>query len=140
MKERSLILVKPDGVRRGLVGEIISRFEKKGLSVIALKMLNFDDKLADRHYDIHVKKDFYPPLKKFITSGRCVAMVIEGNDAIALCRALMGATSPLNALPGTIRGDFACSTTENLVHGSDAPERAQYEIGLFFKENEIFNS
>ena len=137
MSERTLILIKPDGVRRGLIGEIISRIEAKGLNIIAMKMLCFTEALADRHYVDHVEKGFYPDLKKFILSGRVVAMAVEGPDTIALMRKLMGATRPSDSLPGTIRGDFTSDITENLIHGSDSPEKAEYEIGLFFKPGEI---
>ena len=135
--ERTLILVKPDGVRRGLVGEIVGRFERKGLHVVAMKMLRFDEALARRHYAEHVEKDFFPALLEFITSGPVVAMILEGDDAIALARLMMGATRHTEAAPGTIRGDFAAETTQNLVHGSDSPQRAAIEIGLFFGEDEI---
>jgi nucleoside-diphosphate kinase len=137
MAERTLVLVKPDGVRRRLIGEIIARFEARGLKIAALKMLRFDKDLAQRHYVDHVSKPFYPGLEAFITSGPCVAMVIEGTDVIAMVRTMMGATSHLATAPGTIRGDFAFSTTENLVHGSDSPASAEREIPLFFDQSEI---
>ena len=135
--ERTLVLVKPDGVRRALVGEIIGRFERKGLRLVALRMLRFDEDLADRHYAEHVGKPFFPDLKEFITGGPVVAMVIEGDMAIEVVRAMMGKTRFNEAAPGTIRGDFAFSTTENLVHGSDSPESAAREIPLFFAEDQI---
>ncbi len=137
MAERTLVLVKPDGVARRLVGEIIGRIEAKGLRIVALKMLRFTPALADRHYVDHVAKGFYPALKAFILSGPVVAMAVEGPEAISLVRRLMGATSPADALPGTIRGDLANTTTENLIHGSDSPEKAAYEIGLFFQADEL---
>jgi nucleoside-diphosphate kinase len=136
-RERTLILVKPDGVRRGLAGEIISRFERKGLRLAALKMLRFDEALASRHYAEHVEKHFFPELRDFIVSGPVVAMVIEGDAAVAVSRAMVGATKFTDAVPGTIRGDFAFSTTENLVHGSDSPASAAREIPIFFNEKEI---
>lgn len=135
--ERTLILVKPDGVKRGLVGEIVSRFERKGLRIAALKMMRFSEDQAQKHYAEHVSKPFFPELKAFITSAPTVAMVIEGDQAIAVSRKMMGATKFTDAEPGTIRGDFAFSTTENLVHGSDSPASAQREIPIFFSDNEI---
>ncbi len=137
MAQRTLIFVKPDGVRRGLVGEIISRFERKGLRIVAMKMLRFTPELARRHYEEHVNKPFYPDLEKFILSGPVVAMVLEGEDVVELTRMMMGKTRHTEAAPGTIRGDFAFSTTENLVHGSDSPERAAIEIANFFSPAEI---
>ncbi len=130
--ERTLVLVKPDGVHRGLVGEIISRFERLGLGITAMRMLRVDEDLASRHYAEHVDKPFYPELVSFITSGEVVAMVLEGEAAISMVRKLMGPTDPLDAPPGTIRGDYAVRITENIVHGSDGPESAAREIGLFF--------
>ncbi len=139
MPERTLILVKPDGVRRGLIGEIISRFEAKGLRIAGMKMLRFDKDLAARHYSEHVEKDFYPALMEFITSGPVAALAVEGQDVVALTRSMMGATRHTDAAPGTIRGDLAFSTQENLVHGSDSNERAQIELALFFNEDELFD-
>ena len=137
MPQRTLIFVKPDGVRRGLIGEIISRFERKGLRIVAMKMLRFTQELARKHYEEHVNKPFYPALEEFILSGPVVAMVIEGEDVIELTRTMMGKTRHTEAAPGTIRGDFAFSTTENLIHGSDSPERAAIEIVNFFTPEEI---
>lgn len=137
MAERTLIFVKPDGVRRGLVGEIVARFERKGLRIVGMKMLRFTPELAQKHYEEHVKKPFYPGLEQFVLSGPVVAMVLEGNDVVAMTRAMMGKTKHTEAAPGTIRGDFAFSTTENLIHGSDSPERAQVEIANFFKPEEL---
>ena len=137
MAERTLLFVKPDGVRRGLVGEILGRFERKGLKVVGLKMLQVTPELAKKHYDEHVTKPFYPELEEFILSGPIVAIVLEGNDVVTLTRAMMGKTKHTEAAPGTIRGDFAFSTTENLIHGSDSPERAQIEIANFFKPEEL---
>lgn len=125
-------MVKPDGVARGLVGEIISRFERKGLKLEKIRKLTIDDELARRHYAEHVEKAFFPELLDFITSGPVVAMEWSGEDAISVCRDLMGATDPKKASPGTIRGDFGIVVTENLVHGSDAPESAARELGIFF--------
>lgn len=130
--ESTFIMVKPDGVARGLVGEIISRFERKGLKLERIRKLTIDDELARRHYAEHVEKAFFPELLDFITSGPVVAMEWSGEDAISVCRDLMGATDPKKASPGTIRGDFGIVVTENLVHGSDAPESAARELGIFF--------
>ena len=138
MAERTLLLIKPDAVRRRLIGAIVSRIEAKGLKILGMKMLQFDEALADAHYAEHVAKDFYPALKQFILSGPVVALAVEGPDAIALMRTMMGKTRPAEAAPGTIRGDFAFSTTENLIHGSDSPQRAEIELGLFFRKDELF--
>lgn len=136
--QKTLLLVKPDGVKRGLAGEIIGRFERKGLRLAGLKMLRFTGEMAERHYADHVNKGFFPELKAFITSGPVVAMVIEGDEAVSVARLLMGATKFTEAAAGTIRGDLAFSTTENLIHGSDSPEAAAREIGIFFGPGEIF--
>lgn len=130
--EKTLVLVKPDGVRRGLVGEVISRFERLGLRIAAMRMLTVDEGLAARHYAEHSGKPFYSELVSFITSGEVVAMVLEGESAIATVRKLMGSTDPADAPPGTIRGDYGLEITENIVHGSDGPESAAREIALFF--------
>lgn len=130
-------MVKPDGVQRRLVGEVISRLEKKGLHPVAIKMMQVDRELAERHYGEHQGKPFYESLLSFITSGPVVAMVWEGENAVAVARALIGATNPQEAAPGTIRGDLALSTGNNLVHGSDSLESARREIGLFFTESEL---
>ena len=135
--ERTLILIKPDGVSRGLIGEILGRIERKGLRIIALKMIRVTKELADRHYAEHVEKPFFPELRAFITSGPTVAMVVQGDEAVGLSRKLMGATKFTEAEAGTIRGDFAFSMTENLVHGSDSTESSAREIGLFFSDDEI---
>ncbi|AXA36894.1 MAG: nucleoside-diphosphate kinase [Candidatus Hydrogenedentota bacterium] len=137
MAERTLIFVKPDGVRRGLVGEIISRFERKGLRIVAMKMLRFTRELARKHYEEHVNKPFYPALEEFVLSGPVVAMVLEGENVVEVTRKMMGATRYTEAAPGTIRGDFAFSVTENLVHGSDSPARAEVEIANFFRPDEL---
>jgi nucleoside-diphosphate kinase len=132
--ERTLVLVKPDAVRRGLVGEVISRFERKGLTIEETRLRTMDAALADQHYAEHVDKPFYPPLKDFMTSGPLVAMVLSGDSAIEVVRALTGATDGRKAAPGTIRGDYSLSNRENLVHASDSPESAEREIGLWFPE------
>ncbi|HUT24766.1 MAG TPA: nucleoside-diphosphate kinase [Sumerlaeia bacterium] len=138
MSERTLVLIKPDAVKRALVGRIISRFEAKGFRIAGMKMLRFDAALSRRHYADHIEKPFYPPLETFITSGPCIALVLEGSDVIAVARSMIGATSHLEAAPGTIRGDFALSTRENLVHGSDGPASAEREIPLFFSDEDLF--
>ena len=132
--ERTLVLVKPDGVRRGLVGEVVARLERKGLRLAALRMLVIDEELAGRHYAEHVEKGFYGELVAFITSGPTVALVAEGPDAVKVVRGLMGPTNPVEAPPGTIRGDLATVITENIVHGSDSPDSASREIEIFFPE------
>lgn len=130
--ERTLALIKPDGVRRGYVGEILSRIERKGLTIVAMELRQIDTATAERHYAEHVGKPFYPPLLEFITSGPSIAMVLEGFRAIEAWRGLMGVTDPIAAAPGSIRGDFALITRENLTHGSDSPESAAREIETFF--------
>ena len=137
-KERTLILLKPDAVSRGLIGELISRYENKGLRICAMKMIKVSPELARKHYIAHIHKPFYPELEAYITRDRLVALVIEGESAIAVTRAINGATKLEQMIPGTIRGDYAASTTENVVHGSDSPENAQYEIGNFFTPEEIY--
>lgn len=132
--DRTLILVKPDAFARGLTGEIIARFERKGLSLIALKLMQVDETLAKQHYAEHDGKPFYGELVDFITSGPLVAMVLEGNDAVKAARQVIGATNPLEATTGSIRGDFATEVGKNMVHGSDAAESAAREAGLFFPE------
>ncbi|NLG65539.1 MAG: nucleoside-diphosphate kinase [Actinobacteria bacterium] len=135
--ERTFIMVKPNGVVGGLVGEIIRRFERRGFALRGLKMLRMSRDMAERHYAEHVGKPFFDPLVSFITSGPVVAMVWEGREAIAVARTMMGVTDPVEAAPGTIRGDFALSKEENVVHGSDGPESAAREIALFFGEQEL---
>lgn len=130
--ESTYVMIKPDGVARGLVGEVISRFERKNLTLTKMRMLTIDEALAARHYAEHTERPFFPELIEFITSGPVVAMEWTGDDAIVQARALMGATNPVEALPGTIRGDFAIIITENIVHGSDSPESAVRELGIFF--------
>ncbi|MDQ1604573.1 MAG: nucleoside-diphosphate kinase [Actinomycetota bacterium] len=132
MTERTLVLVKPDAVRRGLVGAVLERFERKGLRPVAMDLRRIDGELADRHYAEHLEKDFYPPLRAFITSGPLVALVLEGDEAIAVVRALVGATDGRKASAGTVRGDFSLSNRENLVHASDSAESAEREIAIFF--------
>lgn len=132
MTERTLVLLKPDAVRRGLVGQILSRYEAKGLRVLALELRQIDKAMADAHYHEHVERDFYPPLREFVTSGPLVAVVLEGDEAIAVVRELNGATDGRKAAPGTIRGDWSMSNRENLVHGSDGSESAAHEIALWF--------
>ena len=132
--ERTLVLCKPDAVERGLVGEIIGRLERKGLRIAAMRMLTIDEEIAGRHYAEHVEKGFYPELLAFITRGPSVAMAVEGPEAWSTVRALMGATNPLAAAPGTIRGDLATVVTENLVHGSDGTDSAARELAIFFPD------
>lgn len=134
MSQRTLVLFKPDAVRRGLVGNILGRFEAKGLNVVALELRTIDAALADEHYAEHVAKDFYPPLRTFVTSGPLVAAVLEGDEAIEVVRAINGATDGRKAAPGTIRGDLSLSNRENLVHGSDSAESAEREIKIWFPE------
>ena len=134
MSERTLVLLKPDAVRRGLVGEVTSRFEAKGLSIVRMELRTIDGELADQHYAEHVERDFYPPLREFVTGGPLVAMVLEGDEAIAVVRALAGATDGRKAAPGTIRGDLSLSNRENLVHGSDSAESAERELAILFPD------
>jgi nucleoside-diphosphate kinase len=136
--ERTLILVKPDAVNRQLSGKIISRFEEKGLKLVALKMLHMDEALGRKHYAAHVEKAFFPELLQYMTSSPIVAAVLEGEGAVEKVRKIMGATNPAKADPGTIRKDFALDMTRNSIHGSDSPETAATEIKLFFKDSEIF--
>jgi nucleoside-diphosphate kinase len=130
--ERTLILVKPDAFVRALTGEIIARFERKGLRLVALKLMTMDRGLAERHYAEHEGKPFYEELVSFITSGPLVAMVLEGERAVSAARQVIGATNPLEASPGSIRGDYAIAVGQNMVHGSDSPESAAREVSLFF--------
>ena len=134
MTERTLVLIKPDAVRRGLVGEVLSRFERKGLSIDALVLRTMDATLADQHYAEHVEKAFYPPLKEFMTGGPLVAAILSGDQAVEVVRALVGATDGRRAAAGTIRGDFSLSNRENLVHASDSPDSAKREIALWFPD------
>lgn len=132
MSERTLVLIKPDAVARGLIGEVLARFERKGLTVDAMALRTMDGALADQHYADHVTKAFYPPLKEFMTSGPLVALVLSGDSAITVVRTMVGATDGRAAAAGTIRGDLSLSNQQNLVHASDSPESADREIGLWF--------
>jgi nucleoside-diphosphate kinase len=137
--ERTLILVKPDGVQRGLIGEILARFERKGLKVVGLRLLTVPQEMAERHYAVHAGKHFYAGLVKFITSGPVAAMALEGPDAIATVRRLVGRTMPNEAEPGTIRGDLGISGLRNLVHASDAAETATDELALWFGSGDLLD-
>lgn len=137
--ERTFIAIKPDGVQRGLVGEIIRRFESKGFVLLGLKMVNVSKELAEEHYSVHRDRPFFPGLVKFITSGPVVAMVWGGEGVVAAARKIIGATNPLTAEPGTIRGDFGANIGRNIIHGSDAIETAQREISLWFREEELID-
>lgn len=132
--ERTLVFVKPDGVHRGLVGEVIRRIEAKGLTLVAVRLLQMDKEMAEEHYDEHRDKPFFADLVTFVTSGPIVAMAVEGDEAVSVVRALMGATDPKKAAPGTIRGDFGLEVTENIVHGSDSPASAVRELAFFFPD------
>ena len=135
--ERTLVLLKPDTVQRGLVGAIISRLEARGLKIVAMKLLQMDRAMASRHYEAHVNRPFFPGLADFITSAPLVAMVVQGPNAVEMTRKTMGATNPLEAGPGTVRGDLAMDIGRNLIHGSDSLEAAGREISLFFSPEEI---
>jgi nucleoside-diphosphate kinase len=137
LAERTLILIKPDGVQRALVGNIVARYEQRGLRIVGLKMLRVPRELAEQHYDVHREKPFFSGLIEFITSGPLVAMAVEGPNAIVVCREVNGATRPFQAAPGSVRGDMALDTGHNLVHGSDSPETAARELGLWFSANEL---
>ncbi len=135
--ERTFFAIKPDGVGRGLVGEVLQRLERKGLRLVGLKLMRVSPDLAQRHYEAHKEKPFFAGLVSFITSGPIVATVWEGRDAVSVVRALMGATDPAKSAPGTLRGDYGLSISSNLVHGSDGPEAAEREISLFFRPDEL---
>ena len=135
--EKTYLMVKPDGVQRGLVGEIVSRFEKKGLKLVAAKLMIIPKEVAENHYGEHKGKPFFPSLISYITSGPVFAMVWEGENAVQVCRNMMGKTKPLESAPGTIRGDYCLVTGLNIIHGSDSPESAAREIGIFFKPEEL---
>ena len=135
--EKTYLMVKPDGVQRGLVGEIVSRFEKKGLKLVAAKLMIIPKEVAENHYGEHKGKPFFPSLISYITSGPVLAMVLEGENAVSICRNLMGKTNPAESAPGTIRGDFAMVTGCNIIHGSDSTESAKREISIFFKPEEL---
>src|SRR5512137_391033 len=135
--ERTFVMCKPDAVQRGLVGEIVNRFARRGLKIVAMKMVHVTTEFAHQHYAVHVGKPFFEGLIKYITSGPVVAVVLEGTDAITAARSTMGATNPTKAAPGTIRADFGLEMGRNLVHGSDGPESAAFEINLWFKPEEL---
>lgn len=135
MSEKTLVLVKPDGVRRGLVGQILSRFESKGFTIEAMNLRTLDKQTADQHYAEHVEKGWYPELREFITSGPLVSLILSGDQAVEVVRLMVGATDGRKAGPGTVRGDFSLSNQENLIHASDSPESAAREIALFFPEH-----
>lgn len=137
--EKTLVIVKPDGVNRSLVGEIISRFERKGLKIVALKMLRLSDEILDEHYSHHVGKPFYPGIKAFMQHSPAVLMILEGLDAVNVVRSLAGETHGAKAIPGTIRGDLSLSVQSNVVHASDSSENAAKEIKRFFGDKEIFS-
>ncbi|WP_428939566.1 nucleoside-diphosphate kinase [Fontivita pretiosa] len=135
--ERTLIILKPDAVQRGLCGQIIARFERKGLQIVGMKMMKISTQLAETHYEPHRGKPFYPGLVKFMTSSPVIVLVLQGKDAINIARKMMGATFGSKAEPGTIRGDFGVSNSFNLIHGSDSPESAARELALFFRPEEL---
>lgn len=135
--ERTLVLIKPDGVQRQLVGRILARYEARGLKVAGLKLVRVDPALAERHYEAHRAKPFFSGLVEFITSAPLIALALDGPNAIAVVRAINGATRPHEAAPGTIRGDFALETAQNIVHASDGPEAAQTELALWFRDDEL---
>jgi len=139
MNERTLILIKPDGVQRALIGKIVDRYEQRGLRIVGMKMVHADQALAEKHYEVHREKPFFAGLVEFITSGPLIAMGIEGLNAVAVCREINGATRPHEAAPGSIRGDLALDTGHNLVHGSDSPENAAAELALWFTPEEMFD-
>ena len=139
MTERTLVLVKPDGVQRLLTGRILSRFEERGLKIVGLKLMKVDRDLAERHYAVHREKPFFRGLVEFITSSPLVAMALEGPNAIAVVRAMVGATRPHESAPGTIRGDLAVETAQNLVHASDGPDTAAFELALWFRPAELID-
>ena len=137
--ERTFVAIKPDGVQRGYVGDVISRLERRGLKLVAIRLMLVDEDLAGRHYAEHVSRPFFPSLVSFITSGPIVAMIWEADNAVALARQTMGATNPAEASPGTIRGDLGIDIGRNIVHGSDSPESAAREIGLFFGDGDALD-
>ncbi|MEO8230040.1 MAG: nucleoside-diphosphate kinase [Chloroflexota bacterium] len=139
MTERTLVLIKPDGVQRQLVGRILTRFEERGLKVVGLKLVRVDRELAERHYEVHRERPFFGSLVEFITSSPLVAAAIEGPNAIAVVRTMVGATRPNEAVPGTIRGDFALETAQNLIHASDGPQTAAAELALWFGLGELLD-
>lgn len=134
--EQTFVMIKPDGVQRGLIGEIINRFERKGIKIIAMKFLQVSRELAEKHYGVHKGKPFFEPTVKYIISSPVVAMILEGEQVIQMVRSMMGKTNPLEALPGTIRGDFGQFIGRNIIHGSDGPDTAAFEINLWFTPSE----
>ncbi len=139
MDERTLLMIKPDAVQRGLIGEVITRVEKKGFKIVGLKMLLLNESTVEQLYDVHLQKSFFPVLKTFIQSGPIIALAIQGPNAVKVVRKLCGVTNSSEAEPGTIRGDFGLHLTKNIVHSSDKPDRAQYELSVLFKEGELCN-
>ena len=137
VKQRTFVMIKPDGVQRGLVGEIISRFEKKGIKIVGMKMLSVSRELAEKHYGVHKGKPFFKPTVKYIMSSPVVAMVLEGHNVIDMVRSMMGKTDPQDAAIGTIRGDYGQFIGRNIIHGSDGPDTAEFEINLWFKPEEL---
>ncbi len=137
--ERTFVMIKPDGVQRGIMGQVMERFESKGLKLVAAKFMRIDEELASKHYGEHIGKPFYEQLVKFIISGPVLAMVWEGENSITIVRTIVGKTNPADAGPGTIRGDFGMTTGRNIIHASDSPTSAEREINLFFKEKEIID-
>lgn len=135
--EKTYLMVKPDGVQRSLIGEVVTRFEKKGFQLVGGKLMNIPRELAEEHYGEHKERPFFGELVDFITSGPVFAMVWQGDNVIATARQMMGSTNPKDAAPGTIRGDFGVTVGKNIIHGSDSPESAEREIGLFFKQEEL---
>ncbi len=137
--ERTFIAIKPDGVQRGLIGEVVKRFESKGFTLVGMKFMSVSRELAEQHYDVHRERPFFRGLVDFITSGPVVAMVWQGDGVVSAARNIIGATNPLTSAPGTIRGDFGVNIGRNLIHGSDAVETAQREVSLWFKDEELVN-
>ncbi|MBN1485690.1 MAG: nucleoside-diphosphate kinase [Chloroflexia bacterium] len=137
--ERTLVIIKPDGVQRGLIGPLVTRLERRGLRIVALKMMHIGEALARQHYAVHEGKPFYEPLVEYISSGPVVLMVIEGDGVVHMVRQTVGATDPAKAAPGTIRGDFGLSIGRNLIHASDAPETGKQEVALFFEDDELLS-
>ncbi|MGM9922681.1 MAG: nucleoside-diphosphate kinase [Bacillus sp. (in: firmicutes)] len=137
--EKTFLMVKPDGVQRQLIGEIVARFEKKGFQLVGAKLMQIPAELAEQHYGEHKERPFFGELVDFITSGPVFAMVWQGENVIATARTMMGATNPKDSAPGTIRGDYAATVGKNIIHGSDSPESAEREIGLFFKQEELIS-
>ncbi|MDT7875774.1 MAG: nucleoside-diphosphate kinase [Sulfolobaceae archaeon] len=138
--QRTFVMIKPDGVKRRLVGEIISRFEKRGLNIIGLKMVQMDRSIAEKLYEEHKGKSFFEELINYVTSGPVVCMVVEGDEAVSVVRKMIGNTDPKEAPPGTIRGDYALSKAENVIHASDSEEKAKREMSIFFSEDELIKS